>query len=361
MPADPGRIFISYRRGDEPGFALALYTRLEQAFSAEQLFMDVEGGIPAGHDFVHVLENEVDQCDVLLALIGQRWLTATDDRGTPRLQNAHDFVRIEIESAMRLGKRVIPVLINKTEMPRTAELPETLQPLARRNAVRLTHERFKADTQGLVVAINRALEESSVLARAQEEAAQEKERAQLAALAELSPEQIAKAEELANWDLIKANASPNVQDFRNHIVRFPGGVTERFARARLEDLVWVELRRKIPTIDQLNKFLAEFPEGTHASEAANRIAVLEQKEAEAREAARRRRETAAWKAARDASDKEAALKAFLKEWPQSRHADAAQLLIEKLRQAEIDDLQHPGNGFRRWMITRARDVDEPLE
>lgn len=47
-----GRIFINYRRGDEPGFALALYTRLEQAFSRDQLFMDVEGGIGAGHDFV---------------------------------------------------------------------------------------------------------------------------------------------------------------------------------------------------------------------------------------------------------------------------------------------------------------------
>jgi TIR domain len=70
----PGTIFLNYRRGDEPGFALALYGRLEHAFSAEQLFMDVEGGIPAGHDFVQVLETQVAQCDVLLALIGQDWL-----------------------------------------------------------------------------------------------------------------------------------------------------------------------------------------------------------------------------------------------------------------------------------------------
>src|SRR5262245_33469275 len=67
----PSRIFISYRRGDEPGFAHALYARLEQVFSNKQLFMDVEGGIPAGADFVEVLEAQVAQCDVLLALIGQ--------------------------------------------------------------------------------------------------------------------------------------------------------------------------------------------------------------------------------------------------------------------------------------------------
>src|SRR5262244_1246980 len=102
----PGRIFISYRRGDEPGFAHALYARLEQAFSVQQLFMDVEGGIPAGADFVEVLEAEIAQCDVLLALIGQSWLTAKDETGARRLEKPDDFVRIEIESSMRMGKHV---------------------------------------------------------------------------------------------------------------------------------------------------------------------------------------------------------------------------------------------------------------
>jgi hypothetical protein len=123
-----GKIFVNYRRGDEPGFALALYGRLEQSFAAEQLFMDVEGGIAAGHDFVRVLEEQVALCDVLLALIGQGWLAAADEQGRRRLDNPEDFVRLEIESALRLGKRVIPVLINKVEMPRAEELPEPLKP-----------------------------------------------------------------------------------------------------------------------------------------------------------------------------------------------------------------------------------------
>lgn len=155
-----GTIFINYRRGDEPGFALALYGQLEQAFAVEQLFMDVEGGIPAGHDFVQVLKSQVQQCDVLLALIGQGWLKATDETGARRLDNPDDFVRIEIESAMRLGKRVIPVLVNKAEMPRTADLPERLQALARRHAVRLTQERFRADVQGLITVLQGALREA---------------------------------------------------------------------------------------------------------------------------------------------------------------------------------------------------------
>ena len=85
------RIFLSYRREDEPGFALALFGRLEQAFPPEDLFMDVEGGIAAGEDFVRVLEDQVSACDVLLALIGPKWLTAMDEMGHRSLDNPRDF------------------------------------------------------------------------------------------------------------------------------------------------------------------------------------------------------------------------------------------------------------------------------
>src|SRR5271170_4236084 len=100
------KIFINYRRGDEPGFTQALLGRLEQAFPAERLFIDVDN-IPAGEDFVHMLGSQVAQCDVLLAVIGNGWLDAKDARGSRRLDDPHDFVRIEIESALKQGKRVI--------------------------------------------------------------------------------------------------------------------------------------------------------------------------------------------------------------------------------------------------------------
>jgi len=75
------------------------------------------------------------------------WLGAQDENGTRKLENAEDFVRIEIESALKLGKRIIPVLIQDVGMPRAEQLPEKLKPLVRRQAIRLTHERFKADAR----------------------------------------------------------------------------------------------------------------------------------------------------------------------------------------------------------------------
>jgi chemotaxis response regulator CheB len=352
-----GKIFLSYRREDDPGFALALFGRLEQSFPTDQLFMDVEGGIKAGEDFIRVLEEQVDACDVMLVLIGHKWLTVTDEMGRRRLDNPEDFVRIEVESALRLGKRVIPVLVHKTEMPRADALPEPLKPLARRNAVGLTRERFKADAQGLMTALESALAEAEATrqqglaeaaaaeeqraaerkAKAEEAARREKERARLDAIAGLSPEHIAKAEELANWDFIKT--SENSQDFRDHLARFPNGVTERMARTKLEALVWAGLAVPMDG-PALQSFLEEFPNGAHAGEARSKLAELERQAAAAREAEEReRRETDAWASA-SATGTVAALKSFLNDWPQSQHADAARKRIKELE----------GVPTRRWVL-----------
>jgi hypothetical protein len=152
-----GKIFINYRRGDDPGFAQALYGRLEQAFRPDRLFMDVDN-IEPGLDFVRVLNEQVAQCDVLICVIGKNWIDARDEHGARRLDNPNDFVRIEIESALAEDKRVIPALVGQASMPSADQLPDTMKSLARRNAVRLTHERFRADTQALISALQRALQ-----------------------------------------------------------------------------------------------------------------------------------------------------------------------------------------------------------
>jgi hypothetical protein len=164
-----GKIFINYRRGDDPSAAQALLGRLEQAFAPEQLFMDVDN-IKPGLDFVRVLNDQVAQCDVLISIIGKNWLNARDAHGARRLDNADDFVRIEIETALQQDKRVIPILVGQAQMPRPEELPDALRPLARRNAVRLTHERFRSDVHGLIKALQEALGEIEAQREADAEA-----------------------------------------------------------------------------------------------------------------------------------------------------------------------------------------------
>jgi hypothetical protein len=151
-----GTIFISYRRGQDAGFAGRLFDRLERTFRREALFMDVDSIAP-GEDFVSILEARVAECDVLLALIGRGWLTATDEAGRRRLDNPEDLVRIEIATALAQAKRVIPVLIDDVPMPRSEDLPEILRPLVRRQATRLSHDRFKADSDRLICALKQVL------------------------------------------------------------------------------------------------------------------------------------------------------------------------------------------------------------
>ena len=153
-----GKIFINYRRGDDPGNTGRLFDRLQDEFEPQQLFLDVDN-IPPGRDFVRELNERVAECDIVLSVIGKTWLDAQDAAGARRLDNPDDFVRIELLSALNQNKQVIPVLVGETQMPRPEDLPEPLRPLARRNAVRLTHERFRADMAGLVKALRQSLDE----------------------------------------------------------------------------------------------------------------------------------------------------------------------------------------------------------
>ncbi|MEM9267052.1 MAG: toll/interleukin-1 receptor domain-containing protein [Cyanobacteria bacterium P01_F01_bin.13] len=129
-----GSIFISYRRSDSITESGRVYDKLIAAFGPERVFKDVYD-IPPGADFVTYLEDSVAQCDVLIPLIGQTWLTVTHPDGSRRLDDPNDFVRIEIASALA-NKRtlVLPLLLNGTMMPSTQDLPESLQSLTRRNA-----------------------------------------------------------------------------------------------------------------------------------------------------------------------------------------------------------------------------------
>lgn len=356
-----GRIFINYRRGDDPGFTGRLFDRLEQSFPPEQLFIDVDS-IGAGEDFVRVLEDQVNQCDVLLAVIGRGWIDARDPAGRRRLDLEEDFVRIEIESGLKLGKRVIPVLVNNAEMPKPDALPEQLKPLTRRNAVRLTHDRFKADTQGLIKVLESALEEAETQRTARTEAERsaaetaarkraedEAERAaeaerQAAVLAEqrttpgMGSDDLRKFEELSNWNFIEKRGQ--VEELRNHLARFPGGITELYARTALDALVWSSLG-PAPGMDQLNGYLAEFPNGAKIEAAKRQRDALQAAADAIRDAEeRQRKEIDAWAQA-SSVDTVAAYDEFLNAWPTSKNVVAARVRKKKLLQPEKKSTYSP--------------------
>lgn len=131
------KIFISYRRADSRKDASRIYDRLVEAFGKSNIFKDVDN-IPFGRDFRGVLSEAVNQCDVMLVVIGQHWINIEDESGNRRLDNPADFVRIEVQTGLQRGDArclVIPVLVDNAEMPPANLLPPEMQVLAFKNAV----------------------------------------------------------------------------------------------------------------------------------------------------------------------------------------------------------------------------------
>ncbi|KAA3655135.1 MAG: TIR domain-containing protein [Proteobacteria bacterium] len=149
-------IFISYRRDDSAGYAGRLYDRLAAHFGAGRVFMDVEG-IEPGTDFVDAIEGAVASCRVLIVLIGDEWLTATDASGRRRLDDPHDFIRLETRAALARDIRVVPVLLDRAPMPTIDDLPEDLQALVRRQAVELNHKQWDATSGELIRTLEKIL------------------------------------------------------------------------------------------------------------------------------------------------------------------------------------------------------------
>jgi hypothetical protein len=155
-----GRIFMSYRRQDTAYATGWLFDRLAETYGRAHVFKDVDSLQP-GDDFVAVIETAVGACSVLLALIGDEWLTVADGNGRRRIDDPHDFVRLEIEAALTRGVPVIPILVDGARMPQPTEVPDSLVPLVRRQALELSPARFDFDVSQLRLVLDRALTPSS--------------------------------------------------------------------------------------------------------------------------------------------------------------------------------------------------------
>ena len=146
------RVFISYRRDDSAADTGRLYDALAARFGRESVFMDIDA-IPPGADFAQVIQESVSACQVLIAVIGRKWLGAADAAGRPRLTDAQDFVRLEIQAALQQNLRVIPVLVQGATMPPADLLPDSLGKLSGRNALEISYGRWHYDAARLIATL----------------------------------------------------------------------------------------------------------------------------------------------------------------------------------------------------------------
>lgn len=133
-------IAISYRRDDTGWITGRIFDRLKNHYEKPAanenegtvVFLDYDS-IPVGVDFREYIQEILDKRDVLIAVIGPHWV-GKDGTQKPRIGRDDDWVRIEIETALKKNIPVIPLLIDRTPMPNKGDLPGELHGLIYRQA-----------------------------------------------------------------------------------------------------------------------------------------------------------------------------------------------------------------------------------
>lgn len=149
------KIFISYRREDAADVTGRVNDRLRDKFGDAAIFTDVDS-IPIGEDFRAHLASAVEQCHVLLAVIGRKWVSIEDSNGQRRLDHPTDFVRTEIELALDRKIPVVPLLAHGITMPNGDQLPDSIKPLAFRNATTIRPDPdFHKDMDRLIAGLEK--------------------------------------------------------------------------------------------------------------------------------------------------------------------------------------------------------------
>ena len=150
------RVFISYRRQDSAAYAGRLYDAMVARFGERNVFMDLD--LAPGVDFVERITEAVSACQVLIEVMGPTWATVKNDEGEVRIADPEDFVRLELEIALKRPEvTVIPVLVSGAQMPDRRDLPPELGAISRRNALELSDRRWRYDVGQLIGALEELL------------------------------------------------------------------------------------------------------------------------------------------------------------------------------------------------------------
>lgn len=140
----PKEIFISYRRDDCAAQARAVYERLDKIFGASAgVFIDLTD-LPGGVNFVVSINRQLQECLVMLALIGRDWLGTKAPGGLRRIDDEKDYVRLELCTALSRGITLIPVLVDGASIPDGSSLPDDLKPMVLQQARALSLLEFDA-------------------------------------------------------------------------------------------------------------------------------------------------------------------------------------------------------------------------
>src|SRR5262249_11288499 len=154
------KIILSYRRSDARAMAGRIRDKLAAHYGNSAIYMDVDD-IPFGTDFRQHIDAALSEADAVVAVIGLKWVGPDRDRKSRILEEA-DPVRVEIETALARGVAVVPILVDGADMPKPADLPDSLGSLSFLNAAAVDDGRdFHQHMERVIRSLDAILKQSS--------------------------------------------------------------------------------------------------------------------------------------------------------------------------------------------------------
>jgi hypothetical protein len=151
------KIYLCYRHDDASRNVGHICDHLHKAFGRENIVRDIYKTVR--HDqFPAFMKLAVAECQVMLVLIGQRWLDVDPRTGQRYLDNPNDAVRLEIMQGLSQKLLVIPVVLTGASLPNADSLPVPIQEFVYRNAslVRVDPD-FRGDMRRLIRGIRKEI------------------------------------------------------------------------------------------------------------------------------------------------------------------------------------------------------------
>lgn len=138
------RIFINFRNGDGDWAAKLVKDSLSRRFGNESVFLSNDS-IPLAARFPDVLTESAQTCDVMLALVGPRWLGGGGPVDRSPLFADSDWVRREIATALAAGRPVAAVRLDGARRLIADDLPSDIRELAARQDITLDRRSYDTD------------------------------------------------------------------------------------------------------------------------------------------------------------------------------------------------------------------------
>ncbi|MFD7653609.1 hypothetical protein ACFV4N_06480 [Actinosynnema sp. NPDC059797] len=109
--------------------------------------------VAPGESYAEVITEALELCDTALVVIGRTWQEHFEENVDRAARDEDDWVRVEVATAPRRGKRVIPLLLSRASRLTARGLPDDISELAFKQYLEFEHRDIDADLALLLKAL----------------------------------------------------------------------------------------------------------------------------------------------------------------------------------------------------------------